>query len=45
MKYMRESVIGLTGEVILYLHDPDKRRKQAAHGSRFKVKFVRPPKV
>ena len=45
MKYMRESVIGLTGEVILYLHDPDKRRKQAAHGSRFKVKFVRPPKA
>ena len=44
MKYMRESVIGLTGEVILYLNDPRHRRRQAAHGSRFKVKFVRPPK-
>ena len=41
-KYMRESVIGLTGEVVLYLNDP--RHRQAAHGSRFKVKFVRPPK-
>ena len=43
-KYMRESAIGLTGEVVLYLHDPRRRNRQAAHGSRFKVKFVRPPK-
>ena len=43
MKYMRESVIGLTGEIILYLNDPRNRRRQAAHGSRFKVKFTRPP--
>ena len=43
-KYMRESAIGLTGEVILYLNDPRRRNRQAAHGSRFKVKFVRPPK-
>ena len=43
MKYMRESVIGLTGEIILYLNDPRNRRRQAAHGSRFKVKFARPP--
>lgn len=42
-KYMRESAIGLTGEVILYLHDPRRRNRQAAHGSRFKVKFIRPP--
>ena len=41
---MRESAIGLTGEVVLYLHDPRRRNRQAAHGSRFKVKFVRPPK-
>ena len=33
-----------TGEVVLYLHDPRRRNRQAAHGSRFKVKFVRPPK-
>ena len=43
MKYMRESVIGLTGEIILYLHEPRNRRRQAAHGSHFKVKFTRPP--
>ena len=43
-KYMRESAIGLTGEIVLYLHDPRRRNRQAAHGSRFKVKFVRPPK-
>ena len=43
-KYMRESAIGLTGEVVLYLNDPRHRNRQAAHGSRFKVKFVRPPK-
>ena len=43
-KYMRESAIGLTGEVILYLNDPRRRNRQAAHGSRFKVKFVRPQK-
>ena len=43
-KYMRESAIGLTGEVVLYLHDPRCRNRQAAHGSRFKVKFLRPPK-
>ena len=42
-KYMRESAIGLTGEIVLYLHDPRRRNRQAAHGSRFKVKFVRPP--
>ena len=33
-----------TGDVVLYLHDPRRRNRQAAHGSRFKVKFVRPPK-
>ena len=44
MKYMRESVIGLTGEIVLYLNDPRRRNRQPAHGSRFKVKFVRPPK-
>ena len=44
MKYMRESVIGLTGEVVLYLHDSRRPHRQPAHGSRFKVKFVRPPK-
>ena len=43
-KYMRESAIGLTGEIVLYLNDPRHRHRQAAHGSRFKVKFVRPPK-
>ena len=43
MKYMRESVIGLTGEVVLYLHDSRRPHRQPAHGSRFKVKFVRPP--
>ena len=43
-KYMRESAIGLTGEVVLYLNDSRRRNRQAAHGSRFKVKFVRPPK-
>ena len=43
-KYMRESAIGLTGEVVLYLNDPRRRNRQAAHGSRFKVKFVRLPK-
>ena len=43
-KYMRESAIGLTGEVVLYLNDPHRRNRQAAHGSRFKVKFVRSPK-
>ena len=36
---MRESAIGLTGEVVLYLDDP---HHQSAHGIRFKVKFVRP---
>ena len=29
-KYMRESAIGLTGEVVLYLHDPRRRNRQAA---------------
>ena len=29
-------------EVVLYLYDPRRRNRQAAHGSRFKVKFVRP---
>ena len=43
MKYMRESVIGLTGEIVLYLHDSRRPHRQPAHGSRFKVKFVRPP--
>ena len=43
-KYMRESAIGLTGEIVLYLHDPRRPLRQPAHGSRFKVKFVRPPK-
>ena len=33
-----------TGDVVLYLHDPRRRNRQAAHGSRFKVKFVHPPK-
>ena len=27
-----------------YLNDPRHRHRQAAHGSRFKVKFVRPSK-
>ena len=43
MKYMRESVIGLTGEIVLYLHDSRRPHRQPAHGSRFKVKFVSPP--
>lgn len=43
-KYMRESVYGLTGEVILYQNHPERPHKQAAHGSRFKVKFAKPPK-
>ena len=43
-KYMRESAIGLTGEIVLYLNDPRRRNRQAAHGSRFKIKFARPPK-
>ena len=38
---MRESAIGLTGEVVLYLNDPRHRHRQAAHGILFKVKFVR----
>ena len=42
-KYMRESAIGLTGDVVLYLLDPRRRNRQAAHGNRFKVKFVRLP--
>ena len=41
---MRESAIGLTGEVVLYLRDPHRRNRQAAHGIRFKVKFVRSQK-
>ena len=44
-KYMRESATGLTGEVVLYLHDARRPHRQAAHGSRFKVKFVRPRTV
>lgn len=41
---LRESAIGLTGEIVLYLPDPRHRARQAVHGSRLKVKFVRPPK-
>jgi len=43
MKYMRESAIGLTGEIVVYMLDEHRPHRQAAHGSRFKVKFVRPP--
>ena len=39
----RRSTCANAGEVVLYLHDPRRRNRQAAHGSRFKVKFVRPP--
>ena len=43
-RYMRESAIGLTGQVVIYLNDRHNRRRQTAHGSRFTVKFVEPPK-
>ena len=43
ISHLPDSAIGLTGEIVLYLHDPRRRNRQAAHGSRFKVKFVRPP--
>ena len=39
-----ETTIGSLKPIIMfYLHDPHRRNRQAAHGSRFKVKFVRPP--
>ncbi|MCQ2122463.1 MAG: hypothetical protein MJY78_11625 [Fibrobacter sp.] len=43
-KYMRDSATGLMGEVVLYLNDSKHPHRQSAHGSRFKVKFVCPPK-
>ena len=43
-RYMRESAIGLTGQVVIYFNDRHNRRRQTAHGSRFTVKFVEPPK-